>query len=226
MTIITHKYIETVDNFKDSVVVWLNPVGRKALNIKDAFEINSYCGCANIEWTDVKFGDQHIEIAPGGSEDARILDYMLNNPESAIESIEDRLEELKDKAAHRVTDIRRGLIDNAPALLFKVDGQDLYEWLDDNSHTALDDTYSNLRYNCRHLFLDREFIFNELKEWLSDNPVKIEWVNGNDSIDGGSYDTLAEAEAALESVKAEFFAQCGTDADRANLEAGEFRIVW
>jgi len=226
MTIITHKYIETVDNFKDSVVVWLNPVGRKALNIKDAFEINSYCGCATIDWDDRDFGDQEIQIAPGGSEDARILDYMLNNPESAIEYIENRLKALKEEAAHRVTDIRRGLIDNTPALLFKVDGQDLCEWLDDNSHTALEGTYSNLRYNCRHLFLDREFVENELKEWLAENPVKIEWAKGNDSMDGGSYDTLAEAEAALESVKAEFLAQCGTDEDRANIEAGEFRIIW
>lgn len=60
--------------------------------------------------------------------------------------------------------------------------------------------------------------------------MKIEWSENNGFhggfMDGGSYDTLAEAEAALEGVKAEFFVQCGTDEDRAILEAGEFRILW
>ncbi|MDH0123320.1 hypothetical protein ABE562_04980 [Brucella intermedia] len=180
-------YIENVDHFEGSVVAWLTPAGREALQIENAFEINSTNGCANIEWTDVKFGDQHIEIAPGGSEDARILDYMLANPESAIENIEDRLEELKEKAAHEVTDIRRAFLDGTAALVFKLGGSETCEWLETDDHNAL---------------------------------------TSDDSMDGGSYDTLAEAEAALESVKAEFLAQCGTDEDRANLEAGEFRILW
>lgn len=217
-------YIENVDHFEGSVVAWLTPAGREALQIENAFEINSNNGCANIEWTDVKFGDQHIEIAPGGSEDARILDYMLANPESAIESIEDRLEELKEKAAHEVTNIRREILDGTAALVFDRGGSQTCEWLETDDHNALTSNDSHLI--CNHRGLNLDVINEELNDWLAENPVKIEWVKGNDSMDGGSYDTLAEAEAALESVKSEFFAQCGTDQDRANLEAGEFRIVW
>lgn len=224
MTNLVKNYIENVDHFEGAIVAWLTPEGREALQIENAFEINSNNGCANIEWTDVKFGDQHIEIAPGGSEDARILDYMLANPESAIENIENRMEELKDMAAHEVTDIRREFLDGAAALVFKLGGSETCEWLETDDHNALTSNDSHLITN--HGYLNVEVINEELNDWLAENPVKIEWAKGNDSMDGGSYDTLAEAEAALEGVKADFFAQCGTDEDRKNLEAGEFRIVW
>ncbi|ERI12535.1 hypothetical protein O206_11125 [Ochrobactrum sp. EGD-AQ16] len=219
-------YIESIDRFQSegSLVVWLNKAGREALNCENAYEINSRCGCANIEWTDVNFGEQHIEISPGGSEDARILDYMLSNPESAIEDILSRLEKLKDKAAQEVSDIRREFLDGTAALVFKLGGSETCEWLEADDHNALTNSDSHL--SCNHGSLNLEVINEELNDWLEENPVKIEWVKGNDNMDGGSYDTLAEAEAALEGVKAEFFAQCGTDENRVMLEAGEFRILW
>ncbi|MPR60643.1 hypothetical protein D7027_02195 [Ochrobactrum intermedium] len=216
-------YIENIDRFADegSVVVWLNKAGREALNCENAYEINSRNGCANIEWSDLRFGEQHIEFAPGGSEDARILEYMLDNPESAIEDILHHLEQLNDTPD--VTDIRRGFVDNSAALLFKINGVDWIEWLDDDNHNHLESTHTHLDSQYAG---DHEEVWAQLKEWLADNKVLVEWSNGQASMLGGEFDTLAEAEAALESVKSEFFAQCETDEDRANLEAGEFRIVW
>ncbi|MFK4826208.1 hypothetical protein ACI0FM_15675 [Paenochrobactrum sp. BZR 588] len=56
------------------------------------YEINSNNGCTNIHFDHIEFGEQHIEIAPGGDEDARRLNYLLDNPESAIKEIEARIE--------------------------------------------------------------------------------------------------------------------------------------
>jgi hypothetical protein len=222
MTTITNNFISSVDCFENegSLVVWLSEEGQKALNC-DSYEINSRCGCANVLWSDSDFGEQHIEMSPGGTEDARVLEYMLENPESAIEDIQSRLAALKEEA---VTDIRREFVDGTAALVFKVGDVETCEWLETDDHNSLTNSDSHLDTNFGHLDLD---VVNEaLNDWLDENPVKIEWSKGNDSIDGGSFDTFAEAEEALEDVKAEFFAQCGTDEDRTNLETGVFRILW
>lgn len=225
MNTTTHSYIASVDRFENegSLVVWLSEEGQKALNC-DSYEISNSCGCANVLWSDADFGEQHIEMSPGGTEDARVLAYMLENPESAIEDIEHRLENLREKAAHRVSDLRREFVDGTAALVFKLGGSETCEWLETEDHNALTSSDSHLDTNFHHLDLD---VVNEaLNDWLAENPVKIEWVKGNDSMDGGFYDTREEAEVALESIKTEFFAQCGTEEDRANLKAGEFRILW
>lgn len=61
------------------------------------YEINSNNGCANIHFDHEEFGEQHIELAPGGSEDERILNYLLDNPESAISEIEARIEYVEEE---------------------------------------------------------------------------------------------------------------------------------
>jgi len=127
-----------------------------------------------------------------------------------------------------ITNIRREFIDDAAALVFDLGGEQNCEWLDKDDHNMLTDSDSHLITNFSHLELDG--VFEQLNEWLEENPVKIEWSENNGFhggfMDGGSYYTLTEAEAALEGVKAEFFAQCGTDEDRVTLESGEFRILW
>ncbi len=227
MTIITHTHIETVDNFKDCVVVRLSKQGKHALNC-DSYEINSSCGCATIVWDDNEHGYQEVQYSPGGSENARVLEYMLNNPESAIEDIEHRLERLREKAAHRVSDIRREFIDGTAALVFKLGGLQTCEWLETDDHNSLTSSDSHLDTNFGHLDLD---VINEiLTDWLAENPVKIEWSENKGFhggfMDGGSYDTLAEAEAALDGVSAEMLSQCADPENRKNFEEGKLKIHW
>lgn len=225
MTTTIHSYIASVDRLenKGSLVVWLTEEGRTALNCY-AYEINSSCGCATVVWNDNDNGYQEVQHSPGGTEDARVLAYMLENPDSAIEDIESRLEDLKDEAAHKVTDIRRDFVDGTAALVFNLGGEKTCEWLEIDNHNSLTNSDSHL--GCNHSYLNLDVINDALNEWLSENPVKIEWSKGNDSMDGGSYDTLAEAQAALESVRAEMLSQCSGDEDRKNFEEGELKIHW
>ncbi len=97
-----HRFIESIDRFElatgTSLVIWLTPEGREELSVENAYEISSECGCANISWESSKVGgEQHIQIAPGGSEDQRILEYYLENPESAIDDIISKNEMLEEE---------------------------------------------------------------------------------------------------------------------------------
>ncbi|WP_343314062.1 hypothetical protein AAIB41_02640 [Brucella sp. BE17] len=225
----THSYIASVDRFEKegSLVVWLSEEGQKALN-SDRYEINSSCGCATVVWDDNDNGYQEVQHSPGGTEDARVLAYMLKNPESAIEDIESRLEDLKDEAAHKVTDIRRDFVDGTAALVFNLGGEKSCEWLEVDDHNSL--TSSDSHLGCNHSYLNLDVIKDALNSWLAENPVKIEWSENKGFhggfMDGGSYDTLAEAQAALESVRAEMLSQCSDDEDRKNFEEGELKILW
>ncbi|KAB2686060.1 hypothetical protein [Brucella tritici] len=109
-----------------------------------------------------------------------------------------------------ITDIKREFIDGVAAITFKVAGEANLEWLDDDNHNLLisnGDSHLSINGNFSDEIYDD--IVKQLEEWLEENPVKIEWSENNGFhggfMDGGSYDTLAEAEAALEGVKAEFF---------------------
>ncbi|MGQ5718833.1 hypothetical protein [Pseudochrobactrum asaccharolyticum] len=230
-----HRFISSIDRFEletgTSLVVWLTPEGREQLSAANAFEISSECGCANIKWESNKFGEQHIQIAPGGDEDQRILDYMLKNPESAIEHIETKNEELEEEAfaaATKISDVRRGLIDNTPAVLFKVNGEENCEWLDDENHMLLANRDSHLSVNGNLSEEGRSRVFEQLKDWLSENPITVEWSENkgfHGFVDGGTYDTLAEAEAGLEDFKKEFLAQCDEEGKK-RVHEGIFIINW
>lgn len=78
-------------------IAYLTKEAKKHFNFySDGYEITDECGCANIVWEDATHGEQHIQIAPGGSEDKRILDYYLNDPEAAFEEIRSKLERLNE----------------------------------------------------------------------------------------------------------------------------------
>lgn len=92
-------YIENIEKSENAAVVFFNDAGIKAFS-STGYEITSRNGCANILFDHEEFGEVHIELAPGGSEDARILEYLLENPDSAIEDIQSRIELLeKEKTA-------------------------------------------------------------------------------------------------------------------------------
>lgn len=172
----THEYIASIDYSDDrtEVVVWLTAEGQEALNIDGAYEINSRNGCANVKWTDIDFGDQHIECAPGGSEDERILEYMLENPESAISDIESRLESLREEEASEVTDIKREFIEGSAALTFNVAGEENLEWLDADDHNFLVNNLGDSHLMINGNFSDEIYdaIVKQLKEWLAENPIE------------------------------------------------------
>lgn len=231
-----HRFISSIDRFEletgTSLVVWLTPEGREKLSVESAYEISSECGCANIKWTSKQYGEQHIHHAPGGSEDQRILEYYLENPEKAIDDIESKNEELEEEAfesATKVTDIRRGLIDNTPALLFKLADEETCEWLDEENHMLLANRDSHLSVNGNLSEEGRSRVFEQLKDWLSENPITVEWSENkgfHGFVDGGTYDTLAEAEAGLEDFKNEMLNQCADATQRQNIEKGAFKINW
>jgi predicted ATPase len=81
-------------------IVYLTAEAKEYFNFySDAYEITSECGCANIVWEDATHGEQHIQIAPGGTEDARILAYLVENPESALENIKSHIAALREDEA-------------------------------------------------------------------------------------------------------------------------------
>lgn len=208
-----NRYIANVDSFE----------------LETAYEISSECGCANIKWESSNFGEQHIEIAPGGSEDQRFLEYYLENQQSAIEHIIAKNEELEAELDEiEVKNIRRGFIDTTPALLFTVNGQETCEWLENDDHNALtsNDSHLDTIYTVDAV----ADITSKLEDWLSENPIKIEWSENNGFhggfIDGGTFDTLAEAEEEMGNFKKELLAQCATDEDRQKIGNGKISIFW
>lgn len=85
-------------NISEGINIEVKASAIKRLNLDSpVIEILTRNGCATILWSDRDFGDQEMEFAPGGDEDARILAYTLSTPGTVLEDIESRLARLREE---------------------------------------------------------------------------------------------------------------------------------
>ena len=104
-----HADIENIEHglniSRDGLVVFLTDEAGERLNLSDdelfGYEIS---GNGDISWTDRDFGDQYYENNPGGDREDHARNYTLSNPESAINEIEARLEQLREEAEEELED--------------------------------------------------------------------------------------------------------------------------
>lgn len=89
------KFMGSVEFLKNGLIIGFTDEGKEVFNTA-GYEINSNNGCGNILFDHEHFGEQHIELAPGGSEEARTLEYLIDNPEFAIDKIKARIQMLKE----------------------------------------------------------------------------------------------------------------------------------